>query len=104
MADIEKTFPAESGLILYCFPDQRYGVSLADWDDDAVVADEQDAPNLGRYDVTLDDTYRYWMVFDGAAQPADWDQWVDVIDVHDGQLRAADISTDAIVKINQHRS
>ena len=81
MAETQKTFPAESGLILYCFPDQRYGVSLADWDDDAAEATEQAAPNLGRYDVTLDDTYRYWMVFEGGDQPTDWDQWVIQLDI-----------------------
>lgn len=104
MADIEKTFPAESGLILYCFPDQRYGVSLADWDDDAAEATEQASPNLGRYDVTLDDTYRYWLVFEGEDQPTDWDQWVDVVDIYEGVLQSADFADSAIAKINQHRS
>jgi hypothetical protein len=104
VADLEKTFPQESGLTLYCFPDQRYDdVSLDDWDDLAVDANEQAAPDLGRYDVTLDDTYRYWMVFEGATQPTDWDQWIDVIDIYDGQITAENLSTSAIAKINQSR-
>jgi hypothetical protein len=83
VADVPITFPAESVPSLACFPDQRYGISLSQWDDFAVEAIEQSAPNLGRYDVTLDDTYRYWMVFEGLiqTQPTDWNQWIDVIDL-----------------------
>jgi hypothetical protein len=103
MAETQKTFPAESGLILYCFPDQRYGVSLADWDDEAAEATEQSAPNLGRYDVTLDDTYRYWMVFEGEDQPTDWDQWVLQLDIGEVLLTAESFSESAIARINSIR-
>ena len=82
MANVAKTFTSAPDKVLYLFPHSRYNVSLADWGDDAVEATEQAAPDLGRYDVTLDDTYRYWMVFEGAAQPTDWDQYVDIIDIY----------------------
>lgn len=104
MANVEKTFPQATGKVLYCFPEERYALSFSAWSGTRALATESAAPNLGRYTVTLDDTYRYWLVFEGSATPADWDQWIDKIDIYSGVIRAEDLDTSAIVKINQHRS
>jgi len=103
VANIEKTFPQATGKLLTLFPHEKEGVSLASWSSLKAEAEERAAPNLGRYDVTLDDTYRYWMVFEGSTQPTDWDQWVDVIDIYDGKILADDLDPSALAKINQHR-
>jgi len=104
MANVAKTFPTAPGKFLYLFPHSRYGVSLADWGTATrKTATEQAAPNLGLYDVTLDDAYRYWMVFEGVTAPTDWDMYVDIIDIYDGALQSTDFSDSALAKINQHR-
>lgn len=103
MTNVVKPFLAESGLILSCYPDRRYDLSLDDWNDHMSVAEEEDSPDLGSYLVTLDDTYRYWLVFEGEDQPTDWDQWVDNIDIKDGKITSDDLDDTAITKINQNR-
>ena len=103
MANITITFPAEADLTLRAFPDEQYGVSLADWGTDAKVATQSDAPNKGKYTATLDDTYRYWAVFIGAGQPNDWGLAEYLVDIHAGILQSTDFSDSALAKINQHR-
>lgn len=81
MADVVKTFSAEVDQDYYLYPHQDYGLSLADWATHVKPATQADAPNKARYSATLDDTYRYWMVFIGATQPTDWSEWEYVVDL-----------------------
>lgn len=103
MANIEKKFTQATDKILYLFPHVQYGLNITSWGDNSVEATEDESPNLGRYSVTLDDTYRYWYVFEGEDQPIDWDQWVDVVDIYDGITTSNDLSDSAIAKINQYK-
>ena len=103
MANIEKDFVFDTGKTLRLFPDRRYGVSPSTWGSNAKVATEQSSPNHGTYDVTLDDTYRYWMGFEGSGQPANWGLWQFVLDIYDGKILADDLDPSALAKINQHR-
>lgn len=104
MADKAVSFMADTGKTTYrLFPSQENGVSLSTWGSNAKVATEAAAPDLGKYTATVDDTYRYWTLFDGASQPASWGEWVAVIDIHDGVIRSEDLDTSALAAINKHR-
>ena len=103
MADITKTFVQATDKLLTLFPHRRHGVSLANWNSLKREADEDAAPNLGSYTVTLDDTYRYWFVYEGSDAPDDWDQWVDILDIYDGAIRSEDLGTSALAAINKNR-
>lgn len=60
-----------TGKALYWFPD----ASLGTWLSNRVPAVERPAPDLGVYDALLDDSISAdWYLFEGAAQPSDWDQ------------------------------
>jgi len=59
-----------TGQTLYAYPQ---GQSLTDWATYRVVMAEGVGDNTGRYAATVDDTNGdVWLIFSGAAQPADW--------------------------------
>jgi hypothetical protein len=102
MANLAITFDGEVGKTYRLFPAPRYNLSLADWATYKKDATQQASPNTGKYDVTVDDTYRYYRVFDGET-PASWALWELEIDIYNGAIRADDFSDSALAKINQHR-
>jgi len=104
MANLAISFDADAGKTYRLFPAPRYGLSLADWTTYKKNATEQSSPNAGTYTATIDDTYRYYRVFEGDSQPANWSLWDYEVDIYSGVIRAEDLDTSAIVKINQHRS
>jgi hypothetical protein len=62
----------QPGQTLYAYPD---GYSLADWITHRVQLVEQSAPNLGRYQATLDESKStLWRFFEGAGQPTNWSE------------------------------
>lgn len=81
MADKDISFLWDIDKTLRLFPDRRYGLSLSTWGANAKTADEEAAPNKGSYESTVDDTYRYYVLFEGSAQPDDWSEWLAVIDI-----------------------
>lgn len=81
MANISRSFVSAPNKTLTLFPHSVYGLDLADWGTYSKSSTQQDAPNLGRYDTVLDDTYRLWMIFEGSAQPTDWDKWIGKYDI-----------------------
>ena len=103
MANLAITFDGETGKTYRLFPAPRYDLSLADWATYKKDATQQASPNAGKYDVTVDDTYRYYRAFDGDTQPASWALWELEIDIHAGVLQSTDFSDSALAKINQHR-
>lgn len=80
MADRDITFPWDADATIRLFPDQRYGLSLSTWATHVKTPTQQAAPNKGRYDATTNDTYRFYMIFEGSSQPSDWGLWLAVID------------------------
>lgn len=104
MANILKKFVSAPNKILYLFPHADYELSFSTWEANKKQATQESAPDLGRYSVTLDDTYRYWMIFEGSGTPSDWDQWTGIYDIYASMVIVDDIKTLAITKINQHRS
>ena len=84
MANLAITFDAQAGKTYRLFPAPRYNLSLGDWATYKKNATEQSAPNAGKYSATVDDTYRYYRVFQGDSQPANWGLWELEIDIFDG--------------------
>lgn len=103
MANVDRVFSGEIDTTYRLFPDQRYELSLSDWGTYVKTPVERSSPDKGQYDVTLDDTYRYWMVFATSVQPDNWSEWELIVDIESGKITSDDLSQSAIVKINQYR-
>jgi len=102
MADKAIKFKYDPDKTLRLFPDERHDVSLDTWVANAKVANQREAPNKGLYDAIIDDTYRYWVVFEGSDQPTDWSKWVMVVDIESGKITADDLTPSALQIINQN--
>lgn len=89
MANKLITFKEDPDKALRLFPDERYDISLSTWGTNARVATQAASPNQGKYSATVDDTYRYWTVFEGATQPANWSSWLQVIDIEEETISNA---------------
>lgn len=86
MADKAIKFKYDPDKTLRLFPDERYDLSLSTWVANAKVANQRAEPDKGLYDATIDDTYRYWVVFEGVDQPADWSKWLYLLDTADPEI------------------
>lgn len=72
-------YAGEINQTLYAFPMNQ---GLAEWLTYRAVLTQSIAPNLGRYQNTVDDDIAYeWAIFAGAGQPADWSEAITSYDV-----------------------
>lgn len=97
-------FTTDPGLTLFAFP---RGADLATYvaSVNRIALPQDPAPNLGRYSYSLDpEVSRYWGIFSGATQPANWGAEIGLIDLEDGAINvlpslgygARDVASDVI--------